>query len=563
MYRTTDLSVRDLSSVNVVANTFAADQMTVSVINFKTVHVNKLVATGDLVQIGDANVLATTILGTSITLGNNTSPVSFVGTLNIDAATNVQTRDQNVMVNNGGSTIVGAGLTVLSGASNEIATARLNSQLDWEFASPAGTVTAQTYRVSHVYTQALVSAVSITTQTIATTNSVTAPVLSLSGNLYFDQISVTGTTSAYGLSLQTMCATNVNASVMSVTTSVKWPDTVTSVYIYFASTPQVSALNISVPTASANAVVVTNSLSIGTLRGVTASTYLFTPEISNLSVNSANVVISGTTVARTTNVAQVSVWNYSVVDNSSMPQNKLSILGQLSVGTFVQQGGTVSLQTLVAGSLRISTINARFIVAGGTTITGSMNCSVWNMNGNFTILSASCTQVAFDNTASLSATVLDGQNAQTVGVGMSVLGRLSSQTMFVSGNAVVSLMSAVSTFTQKLTAPSFPTLATSVTTSTLTVLSRTQVPSIQFVNAGQGPFRVEYNTVNFTPASLSSGSVAFTSAFATTDPSVTLQVLQGAADDTVHLVSGSVSSGGFDWFSSANISSLYWIAAGF
>jgi hypothetical protein len=561
MYRATDLSVGDLSSVGVVANTFTTDLMNVSVMNFKTVYVNKILAADGVVQVGGANVLNTTILGTSITLGNNTVPVSFVGTLNIDSATNVETRDQNVMVNNGGApSAVSAGLTVLSGNTTEIATARLNAQLDWEFNSPSGVTKTHTYRVSHVYTQALVSSVSIATQTIATTNSVTTPVLSLSGNLYFSQISVTGTTSTYGLSLNTMCATNVYTSVMSVTTSVKWPNTVTSTYLYTISVPSVSALNLSTPTASTNALVVTNSLSIGTLRGVTVSTYLFTPEISSLSVDYANIVVSGTAVVNTTNVDRVSMWEYSVTNNTSMPEEKLSMYGFVSIGRLSNIAGGLFLTT--GSFLRISTITTRFLLAGGTTITGSVGCNTWNVNGSFTVLSLSCTTVTFNNVASISAVALDGQNAQTVAVGMSVLGRLSSQTMFVSDSAFMSLVSAVSVFTNKLTAPSFPTTTTSVAASNLTVLSRTEVPSIKFVNATTSPFRMEYNTVAFTPASLSSGAVAFTSAFATADPSVILQVRQGTADDTVHIVSGSISSGGFQWFCTANISSLYWIAAG-
>lgn len=565
MYRTPSLSVGNLSSVNVVTNTFTAPQVNVSVVNFNTVYANQVFPANGNVRVGGANVLNTTILGTSITLGTNTTPVSFAGTLSLANTTNVETRDQNVMINGGGTTIAGAGLTILSGTSTEIATARINGNLDWEFNSPSSVVKTDTFRVSsQVYTAGLVSTVSITgLQTIATTNSVTAAVLSLSGNLNFGAISVLGTTSTYGLSLNTMCAQTVNASQVSVATSMKWPNTITSVYLYSVSVPTVSASNISGPTISANALVVTTSLSIGTLNGKTVSAYLFTPEISSISVASANVVVSGTAVVNTTNVNTASIWSFNVANNASIPENKMSIVGTLSIGriSIISQG----LNIPTASFVYISQVSVRFLTAGGITVVNA-SVSVGNLL-NFggtahTIQSVSCTNLTLNGTASMSATTLLAQNAQTVAVGMSVLGRLSSLNVFVSDVAFMSLVSAVSTFANNVTTPSFPTLTTSVNASALSVISRTLVPSIGFAGAPSLPFRIEYNTVVLPLQSASRGQVAFTSLFATSTPSVVLQVLQGNADDVVNIVYTTLSSGGFQWGCTAHISNLYWIAAG-
>lgn len=563
MYRGSYLSVGSVSATAVIANSFNAVTGNVSTVNFKNVTINTLLPTGSSVTIGTANVQTATILGTTITLGGPSMPVSFTGTLSLASSTQVNTVDNNIMVNVGSNTIVGAGLTVLSGSTNQIATARINATLDWEFTSPGNTVTASILRTSAVQTASYNTTTTFTNvQNVTTTNAVTASTISVGGNLSLGTL-VANSLTTNTLSFTQLNATTANVSGLTVATSTfPWPNTLTSLNAGTVSlTGGINASAFFAQTISAQAFNVTTSLSFGSIQGIALSTGTLTARTSVLAFGNMLTTVQGTaSVSDLAYVRNASIWLYQPATSTTIAEAYLSIVGQIRTVNMSARGTT---QLLLSNTTYMSAVNASSVAVGSQMATSNLatttlSTGAYTAIGNVSVQTLSLTGSM--NAVSLSAT---GISAST---GASVLSFVYAPAVTVTSIANLQSLTATNVFTQSLYATAGLDLgALSIQNlQTLSVNSRTQVPAIQFTGASGSPFRVEYGVLSSSPA-VSSGTLTFTSIFATTLPAVTLQVVTeapGNADDVINVVSGTLSTGGLNWFCTRAISNVHWMAVG-
>jgi hypothetical protein len=209
-----------------------------------------------------------------IILGVSNQPIDFTGTeiimdaqtININAqtfivdTTNMMVTDNNINVNRGGTTLSGAGITIMSGVSTESAKLVIDSTNGWLFTSPGNTVDVRE-----------LSAGTISTLTLS------ADLLSAAGFNFTDRIRVQGDLSATS-------TTFVNLSIASVLRSDRLDATT-----MFAS-------NVSLGTLVSN-----TTLSVGTfiVSGLSAPSVSLSQIVADVRVNASLLSVQNLSIVQT------------------------------------------------------------------------------------------------------------------------------------------------------------------------------------------------------------------------------------------------------------------------
>jgi hypothetical protein len=585
MYRGSTLSVQTLSAKTVVGNSTTATYISASNVNFATLTVTSLLPTGTgTVTYGNALAQNVFINGTVITIGGDNMPVSITcDRISAAKTTQIATIDSNILLNNGQTALNGTGLYIVNNMSTfEGPRMRINSTFEWEVRSPnrrLGNISCGIH---------VVSTLSCMHPADFTFTSLTGPSqlnlnptgvfgvmgggrMSVQGELKTTSLAVAGTFEMGTLTAIAFALPNtVQASMITCDSftfagsiSVRLPTTQTGVT--GASMVTVQSTNASLYNVleyvSTPLFVTRTSLSIGTLnaRSINCAYLAAATDTTNMSATRTYMTMSGLTrVSTTTSVANAFIWSYTPTTSMQVNESAISLVGILT---------TENLSVLNTATLQI--VNRSYVTNVSSTLTrvrgeyahsnpGGQISTYSMSSATGTITNLVCSTVTFGPNANV--LVHNLLSALSIGNTGGVIVNNTTVVRNVFGNTYIQIpsLSAVTVNTDTLVAPNFPVINTSMSTFQLSVLSRTQVQAIRFLNATGTAFRTEYGSAVVNPPALT-GGVVFTSLFATALPSVVLQV----PNDVICVLSGSISSRGAAWFCANPISQFQWIAIGY